>query len=202
MTNPINRNIIRKFAQKFAEASDHGHSPTTFMPRIASEINDPALTEAISLIIDDLYNGNTIANAIRNREGAFPPELSEALEMGDKTGDYSKHLRVFLDYRRAEDASYIREKLDKLGGGLELITQFQSEYATAIIFALSSVEANVMVNQNLLLNLLAKDGVSPEVAEQLKQDSRKQYQEFKETFLTINAKHLEDIKQKADEINS
>lgn len=85
-------------------------------------------------------------------------------------------------------------KISKEAGAILLLSQHQDEYFSTVLTALASIEAHQIVNQNLLMTLLAAKGLSDDEIEALKKQNSEQYKEYKNTLLKALAAKLEEFK--------
>lgn len=93
------------------------------------------------------------------------------------------------------DGAEVADKMhSKEAGAILQLSQHMDEFFSTVFTVLASVEANLVVNQNLMMTMLSAKGFSDEEIEALKKQNAEHYKEYKNILLKAHATKLGEFK--------
>lgn len=96
----LNENILKSFAIKWAESYEHEEMYHKSFPRIAAQIGDERLIDAVTDVVNACWNeGLSYGTAFELRFDVFSEEFIQALKAADDDGLLVKHLQIYVKYR-------------------------------------------------------------------------------------------------------
>lgn len=96
----LSESILKEFAIKWAESYEHEEMYYKSFPRIAAQIGNKRLIDAISdIVIVISKEGLNYGEAFELRFDVFSDEFIQALKAIDRDGLVVKHLQIYVKYR-------------------------------------------------------------------------------------------------------
>jgi hypothetical protein len=100
----LNENILKDFAIKWAESYEHGELYPDSFPRIAAQIGNERLMDAVADVVAVCWNeGLSYGTAFELRFDVFSKEFIQAVKAVDDDGLLIKHLQIYVNYRNLCD---------------------------------------------------------------------------------------------------
>lgn len=96
---PVAPEVLRTFALGLAESNEHKEFYQRGMARVARQIGDQKLISGVETIIEVLSrDGEMWSTACELRPDVFSAEFVQAIKGYEKSGELSKHLKIYVKY--------------------------------------------------------------------------------------------------------